>query len=48
MIGDELRGEAVPIAGEAMVKRQTFEGMRTVETAMHEPDVRRFLEEHFA
>ncbi len=48
MIGDELRGAAVPIAGGTVPRGQAFEPTRTVEALMHERDVRRFLEEHFA
>ena len=48
MMIEDLRGKAMPITGGAVPKRRVFEAARTVQTPMHEPSVRRFLEEHFA
>jgi hypothetical protein len=38
----------MPIAGDTVPGRQAFKATHTVEALMHEPGVRRFLEEHFA
>ncbi len=48
MMIEDLRGKAVLITGGTVPRRQDFEPTRSIEALMHEPDARRFLEEHFA